>query len=174
MMPDEGLNRLISARSRNLIVGLLALMLVNIGLASFISHRYIRPVAEALERLKNPDPATKTKIPEIDDLIEFLAAQDEAPMPGETKGLPIQAHSALYQEFVRNIQSLSAAEKTVFDLYVEGHTAKEIAEILCLSINTIKTHNRRIYMKLNVASRKELMLFVQMMEEVSCINANSD
>ena len=42
---------------------------------------------------------------------------------------------------------------------------REIAEILCLSINTIKTHNRRIYMKLNVTSRKELMVYIQMMEE---------
>ena len=48
---------------------------------------------------------------------------------------------------------------------MRGHTAREIAEILCLSINTIKTHNRRIYMKLNVTSRKELMVYIQMMEE---------
>ncbi len=174
MMPDAGLSRLISARSRNLIAGLFVLMLANIGLASFISHRYIRPVAAALEHLKKPDPATKTKIPEIDDLIEFLAAQDELPMPGETKELPAQEHFALYQEFVKNIKSLSAAEKAVFDLYVQGHTAKEIAEILCLSINTIKTHNRRIYMKLNVSSRKELMVYIQMMEEVSCINGKNN
>ncbi|WP_033117756.1 LuxR family transcriptional regulator [Intestinimonas butyriciproducens] len=171
MMPDKGLNTLISARSRNLILGLLVLMLVNVGLASFISHRYIRPVAAALEHLKNPDPAAKTKIPEIDDLIEFLAAQDELPISGESKELPVQEHFALYQEFAKNIKSLSAAEKTVFDLYVKGHTAKEIAEILCLSINTIKTHNRRIYMKLNVTSRKELMVYIQMMEEVDCANA---
>ncbi|HBR09225.1 MAG TPA: LuxR family transcriptional regulator, partial [Clostridiales bacterium] len=68
-------------------------------------------------------------------------------------------------EFIKNIKSLSTAEKSVFDLYVQGHTAKEIAGILCLSINTIKTHNRRIYMKLNVTSRKELMVYIQMMEE---------
>jgi hypothetical protein len=116
MMPDKGLNTLISARSRNLILGLLVLMLVNVGLASFISHRYIRPVAAALEHLKNPDPAAKTKIPEIDDLIEFLAAQDELPISGESKELPVQEHFALYQEFAKNIKSLSAAEKTVFDL----------------------------------------------------------
>ncbi len=171
MMPDKGLNTLISARSRNLILGLLVLMLVNVGLASFISHRYIRPVAAALEHLKKPDPAAKTKIPEIDDLIEFLAAQDELPISGEPKELPVQEHFALYQEFAKNIKSLSTAEKTVFDLYVKGHTAKEIAEILCLSINTIKTHNRRIYMKLNVTSRKELMVYIQMMEEVDCASA---
>lgn len=74
-------------------------------------------------------------------------------------------HSALYMEFVNNIRTLSPAERLVFDLYVQGYTAQEIAEILCLSINTIKTHNRRIYMKLNVTSRKELMVYIQLMEE---------
>jgi DNA-binding CsgD family transcriptional regulator len=69
------------------------------------------------------------------------------------------------REFVKNIQTLSPAERVVFDLYVQGYKAKEIAEILCLSINTIKTHNRRIYMKLNVTSRKELMLYIQMIKE---------
>lgn len=171
MMPDKGLNTLISTRSRNLILGLLILVFVNVGLASFISHRYIRPVAAALEHLKNPDPAAKTKIPEIDDLIEFLAAQDELAVPDDKKVLQTQEYFALYQEFVKNINALSSAEKSVFDLYVEGHTAKEIAEILCLSINTIKTHNRRIYMKLNVTSRKELMVYIQMMEEADCANA---
>ncbi|MDD4390341.1 MAG: LuxR C-terminal-related transcriptional regulator [Eubacteriales bacterium] len=168
MMPDKGLNLLISSRNRNLILGLLLLMFANFGLAAFISHRYIRPVAEALEHLKKPDPAAKTKIPEIDDLIEFLATQDELPVLSETKELAAQESSALYREFIKNIKSLSPAEKCVFDLYVQGHTAKEIAEVLCLSINTIKTHNRRIYMKLNVTSRKELMVYIQMMENVNC------
>lgn len=173
MMPDEGLHTLISARSRQLILGLMLLMFLNIGLASFISHRYIQPVAAALEHLKKPDPATKTRIPEIDDLIEFLAAQDDLPTTREAKEYPAPGHFDMYHEFVKNIKTLSAAEKSVFDLYVQGHTAKEIAEILCLSINTIKTHNRRIYMKLNVTSRKELMVYIQMMEQVGCTNAEN-
>ncbi len=173
MMPDAGLRALISSRTRNLILGLLILMLANVALASFISHRYIRPVTEALEQLKNPGPAAKTKIPEIDDLLEFLSAQDELPAAGEAQELSAQEHSALYLKFVKNIKSLSAAEKLVFDLYVQGHTAKEIAELLCLSINTIKTHNRRIYMKLNVTSRKELMVYVQMMEEAGCVHTGN-
>lgn len=32
-------------------------------------------------------------------------------------------------------------------------------------MNTIKTHNKRIYMKLNVTSRKELMVYAQMMRQ---------
>ena len=51
----------------------------------------------------------------------------------------------------------------LYTSYMEGYTAREIADKLYLSINTIKTHNKRIYMKLNVTSRKELMVYVQMM-----------
>ncbi len=169
MMPAQELDALTSMRNRNLGLSLLALMLLNIGLAAFISQKYIRPVVEALEHIKQPNPASKTKIPEIDDLIEFLAAQDEVSALPERREPPVQEYSALYHEFVKNIQTLSAAEKAVFDLYVQGHTAWEIAEILCLSINTIKTHNRRIYMKLNVTSRKELMVYIQMIAETKTL-----
>jgi ATP/maltotriose-dependent transcriptional regulator MalT len=32
-------------------------------------------------------------------------------------------------------------------------------------MNTIKTHNRRIYAKLGVSSRKEMMVYVEMMRD---------
>ena len=155
---DYGLAEKLAGRNWSLMVGLGILLLCSMAVAAFISHRYVRPVMAAFRQIKAGGQGAKTHIPEIDDLIEFLSTQDEAPDP-----LPGQ--SALYQEFVKNIDTLSAAERAVFDLYMRGHTAREIAEILCLSINTIKPHTRRIYMKLNVTSRKELMVYIQMMEE---------
>lgn len=68
---------------------------------------------------------------------------------------------------MENIGTLSPAEKAVFDLYMEGHTGKEISEKLYLSINTIKTHNKRIYEKMNVSSRNELMVYIKMMKEMN-------
>lgn len=158
LMPEHALAEKLAGRNWSLMAGLGILLLCSMAVAAFISHRYVRPVMAAFRQIKAGGQGAKTHIPEIDDLIEFLSTQDEAPDP-----LPGQ--SALYQEFVKNIDTLSAAERAVFDLYMRGHTAREIAEILCLSINTIKTHNRRIYMKLNVTSRKELMVYIQMMEE---------
>jgi DNA-binding CsgD family transcriptional regulator len=72
----------------------------------------------------------------------------------------------ILDEFLENIKSLSPAERSVFDLYAKDHNAKEIAEILCLSINTIKTHSKRIYTKLDITSREELLLYVQMLNEI--------
>ncbi len=176
MMPESILSEKISARTSTLLLGLALLMGVDIVLSAFISRRYIRPVVEALESLKSTDISTaaKTRIPEIDDLIVFLRTQDERADGEQSQPILVQQEqSSLFQDFVRNIDTLSMAERAVFDLYMEGHTAKEIADILCLSINTIKTHNRRIYMKLNVSSRKELMVYIQMMEEANSQNAQT-
>ncbi|MGN1038482.1 MAG: helix-turn-helix transcriptional regulator, partial [Mailhella sp.] len=54
-------------------------------------------------------------------------------------------------------------ERQVFELYVKGKTSQEVALLLSLSINTIRTHNRNIYSKLNVSSYKELMVYIRMM-----------
>jgi DNA-binding CsgD family transcriptional regulator len=132
-----------------------------------MSRLYVKPILSGLSQVKRRALGEPTHIQEIDDLIEYLARQDtqeEAQAMKELEHAP--APFRLYDEFLQNIETLSPAERTVFDLYIEGHTAKEITEILCLSINTIKTHNKRIYMKLNVASRNELMVYVNMMKEM--------
>lgn len=98
-------------------------------------------------------------------LMDYLAAQDALAQKAEPEASGNEAEDdAAFAHFVENITTLSAAERAVFDLYLKGLTAREIAETLYLSINTIKTHNRRIYAKLNVSSRKELMAFIRRMQ----------
>lgn len=46
-----------------------------------------------------------------------------------------------------------------------GEQMKDTMDTLVDEFNIIKAHNKRIYMKLNVSSRKELLLYVQMIEE---------
>ena len=173
MLPAPVLDALISAQNQRLAMSLFLLMTVDLALAVFLSRRYIRPVAAALDQIRNPRAAVKTKIPEIDDLIAFLAAQDAAGAKTKAAAVPVavEEHSALYREFIHNIALLSKAERRVFDLYIEGYSAQEIADILTVSINTVKTHNRRIYIKLNVTSYKELMVFIEMMKEATGGNA---
>ncbi|MDR2861728.1 MAG: helix-turn-helix transcriptional regulator, partial [Syntrophobacterales bacterium] len=65
--------------------------------------------------------------------------------------------------FIENTKKLTRAEADVFNHYFEGYTAQEIASMLSVSLNTIKTHNRRIFAKLNVSSRKELLTWIQIL-----------
>lgn len=52
---------------------------------------------------------------------------------------------------------LSARENEVLNLLSKGKSYASIAEELFLSVNTIKTHVRNIYEKLQVSSREELI-----------------
>jgi len=53
------------------------------------------------------------------------------------------------------IEPLSERELEVLPLLVEGWTYYEIAQTLCVSVNTIKTHLKNIYGKLGVHNRRE-------------------
>ncbi len=52
---------------------------------------------------------------------------------------------------------LSPREVEVFSLFVRGHSAKFIAGELVVSLHTVKTHIKRIYEKMNVHSKDELI-----------------
>ena len=56
---------------------------------------------------------------------------------------------------------ISDAEYRVVSLFWQGKSNPEIAKKLFLSINTIKTHSRNIYQKLNLKSKYELISFLQ-------------
>ncbi|HZK25465.1 MAG TPA: LuxR C-terminal-related transcriptional regulator [Oscillospiraceae bacterium] len=167
MLPDEDISA--AFIKANLRLTLLLILLLAIGsiISYLLSKRYLKPFAESMEMIKSNDfsEAAKTKVVEIDDLVEFLSSHQEVTQPLLTQGENINLPTSAYEMFAKNTELLSPAERAVFNLYVEGHTAKEITGILNLSINTIKTHNKRIYMKLNVASRDELLVYVNMLKE---------
>lgn len=165
MVPHEDLSTYVNRQNTSLFTLLACLLLISAATAIVMSRRYLSPVLTALRHREPPTVYRKTNIQEIDDLFQFLASQD-LPVSPIPEPIESEAHTtALFETFLTNIHTLSPAERAVFNLYQEGYTAKEIAEILCLSINTIKTHNKRIYMKLNVESRSELMLYLNMLKE---------
>ena len=55
------------------------------------------------------------------------------------------------------VASLSARENEILDHLAQGFRIKEIADQLFVSINTVRTHIRHIYEKLQVQSRVEAL-----------------
>ena len=70
-----------------------------------------------------------------------------------------------YSASLIGIKTLTPTEKQILDYYLAGKSVKEIAELTGVKETTIRFHNRNIYSKLNVTSRKELMIYIQMMGE---------
>lgn len=60
----------------------------------------------------------------------------------------------------QNISSLTATERKVYDCYIAGKTTKEVLQELNITENTLKYHNKNIYAKLGVSSRKQLLEYV--------------
>lgn len=56
------------------------------------------------------------------------------------------------------VQGLSEREREVFVLIAKGLSRKEVAELLGLSCNTIATHVRNVYRKLDISTRAEAAL----------------
>lgn len=54
---------------------------------------------------------------------------------------------------------ISAREKEIVALVVNGHRNREIAEKLCISEQTVKTHLYRIFKKLSLQNRSQLIVF---------------
>lgn len=182
MAPREEIKAISSEGVWRLRLALGGLALFSLLAAAFISRRYISPVLKTLEGIKAGDYASlpKTQYAEINDLLEFLAAQDEAAAAAlaeaEAKaaaqaGMATVRHKTSeaidpesYHYFLEQLKTLTQAERRVFDLYVQDKKAQEIAELLSLSINTVKFHNGNIYSKLEVGSRKELLAYIRYMQ----------
>ena len=68
----------------------------------------------------------------------------------------------LFCSFSNRLKLLSSAERRILRYYVAGHEIAEIPDLDYISIHTVKKHNRSIYQKLEIASRDELMLYIEL------------
>lgn len=156
-----------SITTLNIILVCLLCLLVTVGflISIIFSNKYLKPISQGIEMIKSAatEELPKTNVQEIDDLIRYLADyKNEMKKKAEQEKQQI----SLLEQFVENTQTLTPAERSVFNLYMKGLSAKEIADELFLSINTIKTHSKRIFSKLGVATREELLLYINMLKDV--------
>lgn len=81
--------------------------------------------------------------------------------PADTGELP-PGMEELFDSFARKVTTLSLAERRILSYYIDGYEISEIPELAFISIHTVKKHNRSIYQKLEIASRDELMLYIEL------------
>ena len=95
--------------------------------------------------------------------VEMLKVQDDKVKfqklvrQHELKNGILELDSEKRQIFLRGLASLTQTERRIYDLYLEGSATKEILAALNIKENTLKYHNKNIYSKLGVSSRKELI-----------------
>lgn len=104
----------------------------------------------------------------------YLVIQDNARIAEElqsktTEEQPIKAASdetaaelvAKCKHFSEHISSLTPTEHAIFVLYTKELSTKEVLKEMNITENTLKYHNKNIYSKLGVSSRKQLIEYAK-------------
>ena len=81
--------------------------------------------------------------------------------PANTEVFPPEMEM-LFREFSDRVKLLTPAEHQIFQYYIEGYSLNEIADLLYISVNTAKKHNTNLNRKLEIASREELRLYIEL------------
>ena len=78
--------------------------------------------------------------------------------------------------FIMGLKTLTPTERAIYDAYVARVTTKEIMANMDIKESTLKYHNRNLYGKLGVSSRKELLEVHKQIKSVQAVlgGANHD
>lgn len=112
----------------------------------------------------------RTKLAYEKALEEYALAQSEIQHLSDEHKKEIVLED--YEFFLCNLSTLTPAEYKIYELYLSGKTAKEIVDILGITENTLKYHNKNIYSKLGISSRKQLLRFASLKQHQDKIGAS--
>lgn len=160
LIPQEYYKSTASAdRTKILFVSLL-LFVAALALSRHLSRQFVKPIADAVDAIKANGTIEEglTGFSEIDALVSVLDSRATNIQPSL---LPPDVASLL-DEFSSRFETLTATERKIVKLYAENMETSAVAEHLFISIHTARKHNANIYHKLNVGSREELVLYLEL------------
>lgn len=145
----------------------------------FFSKSYLKPLLKEISHLKETvsEEAT-TSYRELDELCEFLRTQqinhnsalsnlEQEKQKAETEAARLAYHRKTeidpdaYEIFLKGLAELTPSEKRILSLYMEDLSTAEILEQLSIKESTLRFHNKNIYSKLGVSSRKQAVLYAR-------------
>lgn len=139
---------------------------------------------EATRRIKKKNPSVKVLVLTQHDNREYILSTiksgSDGYLPKRALGSELvaaihaihQGHSFLYpnaagillEDYRRQVEKepydrLTEREREVFRLIADGHTSREIADMLFISLKTIHNHRAKIMEKLNIHNKSELIKY---------------
>ena len=139
---------------------------------------------EATRRIKKENPSVKVLVLTQHDNREYILSTiksgSDGYLPKRALGSELvaairaihQGHSFLYptaagillEDYRRQVEKepydrLTEREREVFRLIADGHTSREIADMLFISLKTIHNHRAKIMKKLNIHNKSELIKY---------------
>ena len=109
---------------------------------------------------------TTQALSEAEKALSEAAADITFPAPVKDLSADTAVSGFKIKQFTDGILELTKTEKAIFDAYIARMSTKEVIALLDIKENTLKFHNKNLYRKLGVSSRKELLeIYKQMQAE---------
>ena len=93
-------------------------------------------------------------------LKDLIAQKDEALLSvkaNEKKDNSNNVSAVMMECFLNGVEMLTPTEREIYNAYLGGSSTKDIMSTMGIKENTLKFHNKNIYNKLCVSSRKQLL-----------------
>ena len=97
----------------------------------------------------------------ISGTTEQLPAQETQVSASATDAGAPSTDEEMHKQFIAGVASLTPTELSIYHFYLDQKSTKEVMELLNIKENTLKFHNKNIYGKLGVSSRKQLVAMAQ-------------
>lgn len=158
--------------NRLILIGCSVLLFVfALCLSLFLSKRFVQPILHTIQVIQSeklPENGA-TGISELDELVQFVHSKANTKALQTANALPPNIEE-LFHTFAERAKTLSTAERGILKYYIDGHEITEIPDLAFVSIHTVKKHNSNIYQKLGIASRDELMLYIELFRRLNRLN----
>ena len=135
--------------------GTIVLFIGLLLISFFMAKKFVKPIMDSIENIKSEKTSG---ISEIDTLLAFIREKEK----DKGKQKLTEDIEELFEEFSEKAKALTPTEKTIIKYYGEGREINEIPELCFISINTVRKHNANIYQKLEIGSREELLLYIEL------------
>ena len=162
--------------NRLLLIGCsILLFVIGLCLSLFLSKSFVQPILHTIQVIQSeklPESGA-TGISELDELVQFVHSKSNSKTLQTANALPPKIEE-LFHTFAERAKTLSTAERGILKYYIDGHEITEIPDLAFVSIHTVKKHNSNIYQKLGIASRDELMLYIELFRRLDRLNELMD
>ncbi len=171
LIPQESYAAYTAGVQQIWIIAAIILLFILLAFSFFLTRRFVRPITESLKRLQQEElmePGMSSGISELDELADFLNTRVKNQRL-EQGNLPPNI-TELFDQFIDRKNLLTVAERNILRYYIDGYEIADIPELAFISMSTVRKHNRNIYEKLGVASRDELMLYIDLLRRCGRIH----
>ena len=149
-------------RSRGMLMIAVAVFVgLMILLVTHMSQQFVQPILQSIDDIKGNGSTEITivrPITELEELKSFLKSRNESQ---KLDKLPDNIEEML-QDFKSRVETLTPTERVLLNYYIEDYTLEEIAEKMFISIGTAKKHNTNMNRKLEILSRSQLMVYIEL------------